>query len=723
MNITYHKYKKYKNKYINLKHCMHGGNKYILGFGTDLISEKYLPKQKCIELLELAIKNGYKIIDSANMYNNKDLITEALNNLISQNIIKRQDIKIIYKSFLPDIVDSLSDNIITDNNEYEDYINDLNDTINKFGYIDYYMFHSVPYQDNKNINVCMTYIRNLMNKKLILEFGVSNTSNELPCNMIDTLGNISVIENKFNHTMINNNNLKYYNDCINSNVKVIVYGALGGKQTGACGSKYIYTSPYPILDKLTHPNITSIAETYNLDKHMLILAYETVKYNFMHIPSSSNPNRIIDNILYYNKSIELLINNNDLLNKIDQDFNYDDRNKITTIANYFSNANDIFNVIGSYKGRLNLLYNLCFQDSPICKFIINFLPKIQGIDKIIFLNGFIFSCEVALKKNKFIDFENAINLLKQEYINEYLNIMKITFLNENVYEGTINYDSETYYDPDTYIINEINNFINYISMSSLLIQKNIRFNFNISMLYIDDLIGYKYNYLCYFKNTNLKICKIAVHKTTNVSDIIESYLSKINFVNISNIIISEIPIVLNNQKSTLFALTDINSDENLNYLNNNLNNITKYIENTNFKDLTYYKHDETTWHLYVYLPKENTIITMYIKPPYMYKKIPIRGNVTRYINVNNILNYFKEFSSFKNKKNKIYSINNNNFTYINDDYTKHNLDYHEIIIIDNYDSDNFINNIKENINNIHKYIDESYKYANPVYKFHNFIIS
>jgi len=78
------------NQYVTLNNNV---NMPKLGFGTD-----YLKGDKCIESVILAIKAGFRMIDTAHLYKNEKEIGIAIKECIKSNIIKREDLFIITKT-------------------------------------------------------------------------------------------------------------------------------------------------------------------------------------------------------------------------------------------------------------------------------------------------------------------------------------------------------------------------------------------------------------------------------------------------------------------------------------------------------------------------------------------------------------------------------------------------------------------------------------------------
>lgn len=97
-----------------------------IGFGT-----WYLQDEDSVDVIKNAIKSGYRIIDTAQAYNNEEIVGKAVNECINEGIVTRKDLFISSK--------------INPHNPigYQEAINAVESTLKKMNldYIDLYMIH------------------------------------------------------------------------------------------------------------------------------------------------------------------------------------------------------------------------------------------------------------------------------------------------------------------------------------------------------------------------------------------------------------------------------------------------------------------------------------------------------------------------------------------------------------------------------------------------------
>jgi diketogulonate reductase-like aldo/keto reductase len=411
-DILYNKYKKYKHKYkffLNAK----GGNNYCnlnssnIGIGTQLF--KMMKNDDVYKLMQSAlIDNKYCLIDTANLYENKKILSDVFTNLG----IKREHIFIIYKN--------------TPKEDLSDFFNDIDETILNFKYIDCFMFHeSIDIKLFLNKSEITNFLIKKINDRKIKYVGCSNII--LSQNIINLFKEkdlpIEFIENRINTSLLYLqrdiiHNIKLCNE---NKIKFIGYGSLGGTTKGPCGrASYDTTIPYIQYNEITHPNIMNISNIFNVDKYMLVLAFLSKKYNIIHIPTTTNIKRITDNKKNFDKSYNLLTD--EYINKIDGDIqclkdideNYgvldeylqeDKSNKLKCFSDGFYN---IYNV---HISRINILNHFWSSYTFLQLFFIHFFNQIC------------FMIEVFLKydkvKQKLTQLINLLNELNNEINNRH----------------------------------------------------------------------------------------------------------------------------------------------------------------------------------------------------------------------------------------------------------------------------------------------------------------
>ena len=130
----------------------------MIGFGTYRINGK-----KCENAVYDAISSGYRLIDTASMYENEEFVGNALSRCFEENIVNRNDMFITTKLW-------------TNSYSYNDAIRSFYNSLEKLriDYIDLYLLHnSFGY-----IYEAWEAITELYNRKIIRAIGISNFSIE-----------------------------------------------------------------------------------------------------------------------------------------------------------------------------------------------------------------------------------------------------------------------------------------------------------------------------------------------------------------------------------------------------------------------------------------------------------------------------------------------------------------------------------------------------------------
>lgn len=410
------KYYKYKLKYLELKknNNQSGGNvtvnPSILGFGTDGVND---PK-----IIKKAIDTSYVYFDTAQSYNNIDMIAQVINETKS-----RDKIFINYKTKPPYNLDK------------DRFKEDIENAIQKFTYLDCFMFHTIEdfYIEyihlgilNKKLieeqrskrEILMNDIINFLKTKVsegkIRSIGISNVASWYT-GIISYFKQINLpieyIQNKFNSNLINNEKtIDIVNYCNTNNIKFIGYGALGSKDYGACRITYNFEEPLIYFDKITHPKTFDISKKYNLDIFMMILASLTKKYSVVQIPTTSSELRVINNFNNFNEAINRLTTQD-----IDEIIKECSKKNLTNPL-LLSLPKQIVDKI-NYNSRINLFNYLYSKNHPIITTINIIIPYCNDEQQSDIINIFLFLYELMLKMN-FDDkiFVERINIFNNKLI-------------------------------------------------------------------------------------------------------------------------------------------------------------------------------------------------------------------------------------------------------------------------------------------------------------------
>ena len=160
-----------KSKYNNIK-LSSGYEMPILGLGTGLNTER-----KIIDNIKYAIlEAGCKLIDTASLYKNEELIGEALEDLLTKKLIKREEIFITTKIWFSE-VDEVE---ITLRKQLKKL---------RLDYVDLYLVHwPVGFENNKvkrsPVHKTWAQMENCSKKGLCRSIGVSNFNCQILLDML-----------------------------------------------------------------------------------------------------------------------------------------------------------------------------------------------------------------------------------------------------------------------------------------------------------------------------------------------------------------------------------------------------------------------------------------------------------------------------------------------------------------------------------------------------------
>lgn len=374
----------------------------IIGLGTDFgINDN----KKIIKLIEAAIKTGYILFDTAEKYNNIEIIGKTI-----EAMRQRDNIYVVYKveppKYLPDDKSTLE---LLDDYEpqkilkdlVEEFIEGINKGLDALKYINCFMFHTPPKGLLKHYPYDSTYFLKLNEKEQsfikmydikmleiitnnkIKSVGVSNIINPSIISLLKQKVSVSFIENKFNTNELSNmnyRNMLYYS--ING-IKFIGYSAFGGKTFGSCGSaNYDFQLPLIHYSEISHPNTYKIYkkyEEYVRNIYLLVIAFMAKKYGVFQIPMSRNEQRIKDNYENFRAYYDLLTFN------------------MSTKDEY------IKNILG-YKSRIKIYEYLQDNSHPLFKVIEILYRTLEQNHKSrwefnILVKQFIYMVEVALQED------------------------------------------------------------------------------------------------------------------------------------------------------------------------------------------------------------------------------------------------------------------------------------------------------------------------------------
>ena len=242
---------------------LNDGNKMpIIGLGTWTLTGETVENA-----VYFAIKNGYRLIDTAKMYNNEINVGNGIKKAINEGIIKREELFVTTK-LVP-----YSSN---------DYYKEIENCIERLdiGYVDLMLIHQKGSDEKKLYSAIEKAISNGIVKSL----GISNYYKKSDFDDITKDANILpvVIQNE-NHIFYND--IEFQNYVGKYGIIIESYYPLGGR-----GHTNISLNNNVIVD---------IAKKYNKTSAQIILRWH-IQRGFIAIPGSKSENHILENIDLFN---------------------------------------------------------------------------------------------------------------------------------------------------------------------------------------------------------------------------------------------------------------------------------------------------------------------------------------------------------------------------------------------------------------------------------------
>lgn len=228
----------------------------VIGYGTWTFSDDEVE-----ELAYIAIKDGYRLIDTAAYYGNEVGVGRAVRRAIEEGIITREDIFVTSKIYAS-----------TDHSAaIEKSLNNLD-----IDYIDLLLIHQ-PFFDDKGLYQTM---EKYYNDGLLKSIGLSNYYTKEAIDEVLSYATVmpAVIQNE-NHIYYQNNELQEY---------VSQYGII-------IESYYPFGGRGHTKDSLGNEVIVEIAEKYGKTAAQVILRWH-IQSGYVAIPGSGNPEHILENI-------------------------------------------------------------------------------------------------------------------------------------------------------------------------------------------------------------------------------------------------------------------------------------------------------------------------------------------------------------------------------------------------------------------------------------------
>ena len=243
----------FSNRYVILNN---GIKMPIIGLGTWTFTNK-----EAEEAVYIAIKNGYRLIDTAQYYGDEVGVGKGVRKAIDEGIVKREDIFVTSKIYAS-----------TDHNKaIEKSLNNLD-----LDYIDLLLIHQPGFDDKGLYQTMEKYYKEGKLKAI----GISNYYTKEAIDEVLSYAEIvpAVIQNE-NHIYYQNNELQEY---------VKQYGII-------IESWYPFGGRGHTSENFNNEVIKELAEKYNKTSAQIILRWQ-LQAGYIAIPGSKNPDHIKENI-------------------------------------------------------------------------------------------------------------------------------------------------------------------------------------------------------------------------------------------------------------------------------------------------------------------------------------------------------------------------------------------------------------------------------------------
>ena len=243
----------FNNRYVTLNN---GVKMPIIGLGTWTFTN-----EEAEEAVYIAIKNGYRLIDTAQYYGDEVGVGKGVRKAIDEGIIKREDVFVTSKIYAS-----------TDHNKaIEKTLNNLD-----IEYVDLLLIHQ-PGFDDKGLYQTMEKFYKEGKLKAI---GISNYYTKEAVDEVLSYAEVvpAVIQNE-NHIYYQNNELQEY---------VKQYGII-------IESWYPFGGRGHTEENFNNETILELAKKYNKTSAQMILRWQ-LQAGYIAIPGSKNPDHIKENI-------------------------------------------------------------------------------------------------------------------------------------------------------------------------------------------------------------------------------------------------------------------------------------------------------------------------------------------------------------------------------------------------------------------------------------------
>ncbi|WP_397538656.1 aldo/keto reductase [Rummeliibacillus pycnus] len=253
-----------------------------VGYGTFRVKDS----DELAEKVTLAIKEGYRHIDTAHIYGNEESVGRDIKKAIDEGLVSREELFVTSK-------------VWNDGLTYDETIEAYEESIRKLGldYLDLYIIHW-PGQDDNYIEVYKA-LEELYNKNKVKTIGVSNFHVH---HLEELLANTTVVPAV--------NQIEFQPRL--TQMEVREYCKKHGIQVEAW-------SPLMNGEILNDPTLVEIAEKYHKSTAQVVLKWD-LQNDVITIPKSMTPSRIRENLDIY----DFTLSGEELekISSLNEDFHY-----------------------------------------------------------------------------------------------------------------------------------------------------------------------------------------------------------------------------------------------------------------------------------------------------------------------------------------------------------------------------------------------------------------
>lgn len=250
------------------------------------------------DIVYQSIKDGVRLIDTAFIYENEEVIGGAIKRAIADKLVTREELFIVTK--LPITWRHKASEIISQQlkNLGVDYV-DL--------YLDHWPFGQNLDDENKvhqkPLHILWAELESFVEKGFSKSIGVSNYNVQLLMDLL-TYAKIKPAVNQFEvHPYLTQKNLVKY--CLDNKIAITAYNSLAkGKYVEVYHGK---DKQEKSLDLLSETITIELAKKYNVGAGNIVLNWALIQ-DICVIPSTANPNRMKENL----KSLEFKLSKEDI---------------------------------------------------------------------------------------------------------------------------------------------------------------------------------------------------------------------------------------------------------------------------------------------------------------------------------------------------------------------------------------------------------------------------